>query len=65
MWRSILLTAVSLGIAAAVIVLIASGQGSVVLVAVGVVAAVGAAAINDELRIVSPETAALGFYPIV
>ena len=65
MWRSILLTAVSLGIAAAVIVLIAGGQGSIVLVAVGVVAAVSAAAINDELRIVSPETAALSFYPIV
>lgn len=46
MWRSILLNAVSLGIAAAVVVLIASGQGSIVLVAGGVVAAVGAAAIN-------------------
>jgi hypothetical protein len=65
MWRSILLNAVSLGIAAAVVVLIASGQGSIVLVAGGVVAAVSAAVINEELRIVSPETAALGFYPIV
>ena len=65
MWRSVLLGMTSVGIAAGVIVLIASGQGSIVLVAGGALVAAGAAAINDELRIVSPETAALGFYPFV
>jgi hypothetical protein len=50
-------------VAVAVAIAIASGHGSLVLITGTVVVATGAAVVNDELRIVSPDTVALGFYP--
>jgi hypothetical protein len=63
MLRSVLFDLFFVSLVVAIAIAIASGYGSIVLIAGTVVVALGAAAINDELRIVSPEIAALGFYP--